>query len=148
DWTGPASPLVAAAGEVTGNYPGIFENIESDATIVIRDITLDSEDNLYVLTTFDSAIYKFNKEGVFVDRIGQEGDAPGDFTSPLALAVDGQGRIWVDDFTDILVFDGNGRYLNTIPMDGTGFTLLFGTANNLYRMNRNDNRIEKYALLK
>lgn len=137
-----------AAGEVELTAPDLFDNIESDAPISVSNIAVDGAGNLYVATTFDSAIYKFNEEGTFVDRIGQEGDETGDFTSPSALAVDGQGRIFVDDFSNILLFDSNGRYLDSINVDGIAFTLLFDTENNLYRMNRNDNRIEKYALLK
>lgn len=138
-----------AAGTPVQEVPDFLEGVPGlEGPLVVADVAGDGENNLYVLPVFDPVVYKFNPQGAFVDRFGQEGNGAGDFTSPTALAVDGQGRVFVEDFPGILVFDAAGRYLETIEAGGVAFTLLFDVHNDLYRMDRNGNRVLKYTLLR
>lgn len=135
-------------GGIMQEVTGIFDNLpDGRRTLIIRDIALDGANNLYVLPVFDAAILKYNRVGEYQDSIGQKGDAAGDFNSPNALAIDGQGRFFVDDFDGMLVLDSAGRHIETIPLGGAAFSLVFDVKNNLYRMDRNGNRVIKYAVL-
>lgn len=76
----------------------------------------DGLGNIYALGTFNSAVLKFTREGRFVTRIGGEGNEAGQFRAASALAVDGQGRVFVSDTKGIQVFDSNGRYLDVFKV--------------------------------
>jgi hypothetical protein len=92
-------------------------------------------------------IYRFDPQGNFADRIGSEGEAEDQFhTTPTSIALDGQGRIYADDFDGIKVFEGDGRYVGIINFRGVAFSMLFDDQNELVVMDRNGNRVLKYAL--
>ena len=42
-------------------------------------------------------IYKYTADGQYVDRMGQHGDQPLEFSRPQSMAVDEQGFLWVAD---------------------------------------------------
>ena len=48
-----------------------------------------------------------------------------------AIAVDGEGRIYVSDSVRIKVFDANGRYLNSFEVGGGVFGLVFNDQDEL-----------------
>jgi sugar lactone lactonase YvrE len=58
-------------------------------------------------------------------RFGGDGDEPGLFRAPGAIAVDNQGRVYVADFKGVQVFDPNGRYLGVIDVKGAASGLAF-----------------------
>jgi len=130
-------------GNLTLDIPDAFSQFEKGGTT--RSVNVDGSGNIYVLTR--GLIYRFDIQGNYVDRIGSEGDEPDQFrTSPTALAIDGQDRIFVEDFYGIKVFDGNGRYLGIIDHGGVAFQMVFNDQNELLVMDRNGNRVLKFAL--
>lgn len=119
------------------NIAGLAANLEFLAT--------DGAGAVYVIGR--DSVYHFDGNGAFVNRIGSRGDGPDQFRStPRAMAVDGRGRLFVNDFNGILVFDNNGRYLESIPFRGVAFDMVFNDRNELLVMDRNGNRVVKYAL--
>jgi tripartite motif-containing protein 71 len=116
-------------------------------------VAVDGVGNVYVLGRYEDAlgdrhdgVFIFNNRGQFVQRFGQKGDGPGDFTSPATLAVDGQGRIYVSDFPGILVFANSGSYLKTLPDEGFIFGMVVNDAGELVATG-NANQVVKYARL-
>jgi len=101
----------------------IMFNSHGGVDLLVRDavsgLTGDSElsmtvaagntGELYVFGSFNSVILVYNSSGDFTDRFGDEM-----FTMPSGLDVDPQGRLWVSDFGDLLVFSQSGTLLNTI----------------------------------
>jgi hypothetical protein len=135
--------LFDSEGNLTLNLPDAFDQFEMGGTT--RSVDVDGAGNIYVLTR--GLVYRFDAQGNYIDRIGSEGDEPDQFkTSPTALAIDGQDRIFVEDFYSIKVFDGNGRYLGIIEHGGVAFDMVFNDQNELLVMERNGNRVLKYAL--
>ncbi len=65
---------------------------------------------IYAFGSFNEAIFSFNSEGRFVDRFGNDEL----FTMPLGFDVDPNGRLWVSDFGELLLFDSSGELLTTI----------------------------------
>src|SRR5258708_15132097 len=77
--------------------------------------------NLYALGSFTSAVYKLPADGKFVNKFGSQGNSAGQFQSVQAIAVDGQGPVYVADINGVLIFDPSGRYISTIKLQvGTG----------------------------
>lgn len=108
-------------------------------------VAVDGAGLFYVLGS--EAVYVFDADGRFVNRVGSEGDAPDQFrTSPSAIAVDGQGRVYAVDFEGIKVFDANGRFLELLPLAGVAFDMLVTPQNELIVMDRNANAVLIYQI--
>lgn len=113
---------------MTGNQKDSIVKLNSSgrATIVVDNavggqlnryeldphLALDGTGNFYVLGSFASQVFKFDRTGKFVDSIGGPGHEPGQFSAVSAIAIDPQGRIYVSDNKGIQVFTSDGRYLD------------------------------------
>ena len=96
-------------------------------------IAVDGANNVYVSERDSYFILKFNSKGEFLHRFGGKKDKftketpPGRFDSPpgYGLAVDGKGRVYVSQVSDVSVFDGEGGFLDkfkTTQAFGMAFT--------------------------
>ena len=59
-------------------------------------------DRMYIADSEAHRILVLDQEGKTITSWGKKGDQPGEFRSPVGIAVDGQGRVYVTD-------RGNGR---------------------------------------
>lgn len=110
-------------------------------------VAADGLGNIYALGTFNSGVFKFTREGRFVTRIGGEGSEPGQFRALNALAVDGQGRLFISDSKGIQVFDTDGRYLDIFKVPNhVAFGLVFNDRNELFVAARD--RVYKFTINK
>lgn len=75
-------------------------------------LALDGAGNFYVLGAFADQVFKFDRNGKFVDTLGSKGSEPGQFSAANTLAIDSQGRIYVSDSKGVQVFANDGRYLD------------------------------------
>ena len=81
----------------------------------------------------DIAVFRFSPEGKYLARFGGEGDEPGQYGPPSALAADGRGRVYVcEAFDKIHVFEPDGRYVRTLKAPHAVDALTFDAQNNLY----------------
>ena len=101
-----------------------------------RDVRLsaDGTGSLYALSRYSFAVFKFSREGKFVNRFGSRGNPPQPDQFSLGLqsiAVDNQGRVFVADDDRVLVFSGDGRYLATFGIDATAFGMTIDDQNEL-----------------
>lgn len=99
-------------------------------------VAVDGLGNIYALGTFNNAVFKFTPEGKFINKFGGSGDQPGQFRAPDAIAVDGQGRIYVSDIGRIQVFDTNGRYIDQFKAGGVASGMVFNDKNELFVASR------------
>jgi sugar lactone lactonase YvrE/predicted RNA-binding Zn-ribbon protein involved in translation (DUF1610 family) len=135
-------------GTVDLQVPDTFTQITGDMDIDTH-LAADGLGNMYILGSFHYLVLKYTPDGKFVDQFGGKAkDAavaePGKFKSPLAIAVDGYGRIYVSDFGDIQVFDADGTYSNRIGLnDGAVFGMAFDDQNHLYVVT-NQNHVMKF----
>ncbi len=120
----------AADGRVLRTMRSAISSVTGDSELDMR-IAADGLGNIYALGTFSNAVFKFSPEGKFVNRFGSAGDQPGQFRAPQAIAVDGQGRIFVSDIKGIQVFDGDGRYLQVFKPEGVASGMVFNEKNEL-----------------
>ena len=105
---------------------------QTDKSELNARVACDGTGQIYALGTFNSAVFKFSPDGKFLTQFGGDGDQPGQFRAPDAIAVDKQGRIYVGDFKGVQVFDANGRYLGLIKVRGAASGLTFDDKNNLW----------------
>ncbi|HWS88186.1 MAG TPA: hypothetical protein VN282_14545 [Pyrinomonadaceae bacterium] len=104
---------------------------QTDRSELSIRVAADGTGNVYALGEFNDAVFKFSPEGRFQTRFGGDGDEPGLFRAPGAVAVDNQGRVYVADFKGVQVFDPNGRYLKVIDVKGAASGLAFNDKNEL-----------------
>ena len=87
-----------------------------------RGIALDLEEGiLYVADTGNHRIRSFSLAGVPLKPAGSRGDRPGEFDSPLGLAIGGAGRLYVADSQNfrIQVFDRGLKFRESFGRRGT-----------------------------
>lgn len=107
-------------------------------------LAVDGQGNLYVLGSFAEAVFKYGPDGRFINRFGSSGSEPGQFSSVQAIAVDGQGQVYIGDSSGILVFSPDGRYIDMIKTEGVPFGLTFNAQDDLLVASRT--QILKYTL--
>ena len=59
-------------------------------------VAVDKDDNVYVSDFGNHCVYKFNKNGELLERVGKRGSGPGEFDYPQGVAVAGD-RVFVCD---------------------------------------------------
>ncbi len=137
------NPAGAVFSDVEGTVDAVLDN-----SFFLSGGTLDGDGNLYLFETFIPALYKFDPDGVFVDRIGTEGDGIGLLESePESVAVDGRGRIFYVDFDGIEVLSPTGASLGLLSSSGSAFGMRVTDQNELIVLDRNEARLIKYALV-
>jgi DNA-binding beta-propeller fold protein YncE len=91
---------------------------------------------------------------VFVAQWGTEGDGPGQFEEPYAVAIDEKNQLYVTDFREsrFQVFDSSGKLLARIGDHGNDpgeFDEPSGIAldgvGNVFVCDTDNNRIQKFA---
>jgi len=94
------------------------ETLGEDYFGEIYDLALDNQGALYVCDSKAKNIKKFDASGKFVKTIGKGGQGPGEFEYPYEVEVF-RDRLIVRDLmgSRISLFDLNGKYLSSVPID-------------------------------
>ena len=123
-------------GQVNLIIPSAVSSVDDDAEA--GKLAVDGAGTIYALDDWGNSVFIFTSDGRYVNRFGSEGDEEGQFTSPYAIAVDNQSRVYISDFGGLLVFASDGRYLETIKTDGFVYGLTFDDQNRLYVVTTNE----------
>ena len=89
----------------------------------IGSVAFDSRGQLHVLDGGAKRVVVVDGEGRLVRTVGKDGEGPGEFSSPTALALLSGDRLAVFDFGAPLgfeVFDAEGAYVRTASLDMAG----------------------------
>lgn len=132
-----------SAGEVVRTIRAAISSVTDDSELDTR-VAIDGLGNIYALGSFNNAVFKFAPDGKYQTRFGSDGDQPGQFRAPQAIAVDGKGRVFVSDFKGVQVFDANGRYLTVFHPGGLASGMVFNDKNELFVVART--KVLKLAL--
>jgi DNA-binding beta-propeller fold protein YncE len=125
-----------ANGNLVRSIKSAISSQSGDSELNMR-IAIDGLGNVYALGTFNDAVFKFGPDGKYINRFGGDGDKPGQFRAPGAIAVDGRGRVYVSDMKGIQVFDSDGRYLDVFKADGSNASgMVFNDKNELFVVDR------------
>jgi sugar lactone lactonase YvrE len=132
-----------ANGKHVRTIPEAISGASGDSELAMR-VAVDGAGFIYALGRFNNGVFKFGRDGKFMNRFGSDGDQPGQFRAPYSIAVDGYGRIYVGDMKGIQVFDANGRYLALIKSKGMAFGMAFNDKNELFVVARD--HVNKFAV--
>lgn len=110
-------------------------------------LAVDGLGNIYALGSFNDSIFKFSPDGRFITRFGSDGEEPGQIQAASAIAVDGQGRVYVSDFNGIEVFASDGRFLERMDIRGIAYGMAFNDRNELW-IASNNQQIIQYKILR
>lgn len=132
-----------ANGKAVQTIPAAISSASGDSELSMR-VAADGSGSIYALGRFNNAVFKFTRDGKFVNRFGGGGDKPGQLRAPYSIAVDGYGRIYVGDIKGIQVFDADGRYLTILNLKGMAFGMVFNDKNELFVIARD--HVIKYAV--
>ena len=115
---------------VPGDGP---EHFNSPADVVVAD-----NGDVFVADGHGDAtnnrVVKFSSDGTFIKAWGQTGYGPGEFRTLHALAIDGDGRIFVADRSNnrIQLFDQEGNHLATWNQFGRPSGIFFDDKGRIY----------------
>jgi DNA-binding beta-propeller fold protein YncE len=125
-----------SSGSVVRHIKAAISSVTDRSELNIR-VAIDGAGNIYALGTFNNAVFKFSPEGKYMNKFGGEGEKPGQFRAPSAIAVDGTGKVYVSDIKGIQVFDSDGRFLRTFRVDGSNASgMIFNDKNELLLVDR------------
>ena len=132
-----------------GNVTQVIENIinaQTDNLALDNEMAVDATGNLFILTgEREGTIFKFSPEGKLITRFGSRGNDQGQLDSPSAIAVDGRGRIYVAVSDGIMVFTGDGRYLDLFGDQTRNVrSMAFDSQNRLWVLS--NDKITQYTL--
>jgi streptogramin lyase/DNA-directed RNA polymerase subunit RPC12/RpoP len=131
------------AGRVTKAIRSAISGQTDRSELSIR-VAADGLGQIYALGEFNDAVFKFSADGRYLTKFGGDGDEPGQFRAPSAIAVDNQGRVYVSDFKGVQVFDSNGRFLDLLKVKGAASGLVFNDQNELFVVART--QVYKFAV--
>ena len=107
------------------------------------DVAWDAAGNIFVSDDYGNArVAKFDSDGKFVKSWGSRGTEPGQFDTPLSIATDLHGNVYVGDRGNrrIQVFDNNGAFKSQFSNVGAPWAICIspGPHQYLYSSNSND----------
>lgn len=130
-------------GKLIRTIPEAISGASGDSELAMR-VAVDGAGYIYALGRFNDGVFKFGRDGKFINRFGSGGDQPGQFRAAYSIAVDGYGRVYVGDMKGIQVFDANGRYLTLINVKGMAFGMVFNDKNELFVVARD--HVSKFGI--
>lgn len=133
-------------GNILSTIPKAISTVINEPVIDAR-ITVDGEGNVYLLATYNNAVFKFGPKGKYINKFGSVGDNAGQFRAPYSIAVDSKGNIYVSDSKGIQAFDKDGQYIDVIDIQGASFGMTFDDQNKLY-ITTNTNKVIKFNISK
>ena len=113
------------------------------------DVSLDSEDYLYVAGWGNHCITKLTTAGEYITRFGSKGSAPGQLFCPSSLTIN-NNLVYVSEYNNhrVSIFDTKGTFLHCFGKKGSGkgeFNYPYGitadTSGNLYVSDSDNNRV-------
>lgn len=106
-------------GKQLARWDDIVTKVNKKDAAMDLGIAVDGLGNIYLASSFGNQVYSYDSKGEFIDRFGQQGDEPGQFSGPDGLAVDGQKHLYVHHNRGIDQFDTSGRFIGKLPIDYT-----------------------------
>jgi hypothetical protein len=86
----------------------------------ITDISLDKNDNIYVLDYLNNSANRYNPKGEYITSYGSgRGQGPGEFQQASDICVDSQGQVYIADNEQrrISVFRSSGEFIKSFTTE-------------------------------
>jgi tripartite motif-containing protein 71 len=115
DPSGHAVAHWGSKGHGGGQFEFLLPYEPQNVPLLIGSVAVDGEAHVYVADPGNFRVQEFDADGRFIRAIGSKGQGPGQFSRPIAVAVDSAGYLYVTDdrssVANILRFDPNGRFV-------------------------------------
>jgi DNA-binding beta-propeller fold protein YncE len=136
---------------------GFFGRWEPKIRLYTRcEVVVDQHGHVYGIAEGGAtlSVVKLDSAGTVLASWGKRGHGPGEFFDPTALAVDGEGNVYVGDTAPrVLMYDARGSFIRQWePRDGTAPGLKFPAAiavdvgNAVYVADVGAHRVHRLAL--
>jgi len=78
------------------------------------DLDIDQDRNYYIVDSGNFRVVKYDREGNYILSFGNEGQGPGEFTTPWSIRVDKSGKIVIGDFiaNKVHIFNSEGKFID------------------------------------
>lgn len=96
------------------------EKKENETFGRISDVAVDARGDIYILDFGLKRVHVFDSTGSFLLAFGSEGNGPGEFSFPSAIYIDEYDEIFVADKDEVEVFDLDGNYSKSFPIETAG----------------------------
>ncbi len=136
--------FLSASGEVTNHLEKVVSSVSGDSELS-GQVAVDGLGNIYILGSFNNAVFIYDADGRYQNRFGSDGDQPGEFRGTGGLAVDGRGYIYVSDTDGVNVFDKNGRYIDVFRVSYYAHSIAVDDKGYVYVMT-NQQMVEIYSI--
>lgn len=119
----------------------IIRDIDSEHIIyddlpigVINAFALQTDGSFYISDGQDNRILHIDPEGSVINSFGQKGEGPGEFDSLFDIDTDNDNNVYALDYMRrrISIFDTNGDFIRTIPVEEMGLRLTVDGNNRIY----------------
>lgn len=97
-----------------GMFLGTLSPQENGKKILINDIKIDNEGNIYLVSEEEGHIYVYDKKERFLFRFGEKGGCSGKLSRPQAIGIDSKNnRLYVVDYMrhTVTTYDRFGKYI-------------------------------------
>ena len=139
---------LSPGGKIVWKQESFIFNINQGDPANIESIAVDGLGTIFALDHYGKKVFKFDPQGRFTDQFGGPGEGEDKLSSPLGMAIDGKGRLFIADSRTLKIFDSNGSFIQAIQLAndlGVPFDLTFDLQGNLYIVT-NQNFLLKYTL--
>lgn len=117
----------------------------------VYDMDADNDQNLYVLSRFESTVTIFNENGNYIKTMGQPGQGPRDLMNPILLSFYENKLYILQEPISIKIWNTNGEYLQNIPISVDQYSLIRPIKNNFMVLSwiaSNNDKFLKYSFFK
>jgi DNA-directed RNA polymerase subunit RPC12/RpoP len=124
----------------------------NDDSVRFDKIAVNGNGEIYTLSQ-SKGVFKFAADGRYINRFGKSDDddpaqrRPDTLEVGFNIAIDGKGRVYVGDANPaIKVYDGSGRYIDSIGGNDVCFGVAITDQNDVLGCFRNKYCVRKYTL--
>jgi len=100
-------------------------------------VLIDKKENIYALDWGNCCVFKFNKNGKYIMKVGRKGQGPGEFTYPYCIFIDDHQNIYISDYNRrVHIFDKNGGFLKSITLRYSIYDFFVDSEKNIIAISR------------
>jgi hypothetical protein len=114
---------------------------QTDSLALDVFMAIDGKDSIYLLS--DGYIYIYSASGKFINKIGSQGDQPGQLHFPTVIRVDGLRQLYVADSNLVDLFTTDGNFIINFPTGKSVDSMDFDEKGNLWVLA--DDQVTQYV---
>jgi DNA-directed RNA polymerase subunit RPC12/RpoP len=98
-------------GDILLRVDDLDRHVDKNYRLTSVRMAVDGLGNAHILNPWGDALYLFDSQGQFRDKLASKGTLPGQINNPINLAVGADGRIYLINNSQIQILDSSGIFL-------------------------------------